>query len=59
MGLILDSSVAIDAELQARGIRIASQDLLVGVSALDVGYAVVTHNVRHFKMIPNLDVKQL
>jgi len=49
----------IDAEQQARGIRIAFQDLLIGVSALDLGYAVMTHNVRYFQMIPNLEVKQL
>lgn len=49
----------IDAEQQARGIRIAFQDLLIGVSALDLGYAVMTHNVRHFQMIPNLEVKQI
>ena len=53
------SAGRIDAEQQARGIRIAFQDMLIGVSALILGYAVVTHNVRHFQMIPNLDVKQL
>ncbi|MDQ2946827.1 MAG: hypothetical protein M3Y27_12935 [Acidobacteriota bacterium] len=74
MGLILDSSIVpvypittelarragrIDAEQQARGIRIAFQDLLIGVSALELGYSIVTYNVRHFQMIPNLDVKQI
>ncbi|MGD0296558.1 MAG: PIN domain-containing protein [Bryobacteraceae bacterium] len=49
----------IDAEQQARGIRIAFQDMLIGVSALNLGYAVMTHNVRHFQMIPDLVVKQL
>ena len=49
----------IDAEQQARGIRIAFQDLLIGVSALDLGYAVITHNARHFQLIPNLEVRQL
>ncbi len=49
----------IDAEQQAQGISIASQDLLIGVTALDLDYAVVTHNVRHFAMIPNLVVKQI
>jgi tRNA(fMet)-specific endonuclease VapC len=49
----------IDAERQARGIRIAFQDMRIGVSALDLGYAVMTHNIRHFRMIPNLDVKQM
>ncbi len=47
----------IDAEQQARGIGIAFADLLIGVSALDLGYAVMTHNVRHFQMIPDLVVK--
>jgi predicted nucleic acid-binding protein len=49
----------IDAEQQARGIRIAFQDMLIGVSALNLGYAVILHNVRHFQMIPNLEVKQI
>jgi len=49
----------IDAEQQAQGVSIAFQDLLIGVTALDLGYAVVTHDVRHFGMIPNLVVKQL
>ena len=49
----------IDAELQSKGIRIAFQDLLIGVSALNLDYSVVTHNVRHFQMIPNLVVRQL
>ena len=49
----------IDAEQQAKGRRIAFQDLLIGVSALDLGYAVATHNIRHFEMIPDLEVKQL
>jgi tRNA(fMet)-specific endonuclease VapC len=48
-----------DAEQQARGVRIAFQDLLIGVAALDLGYAVITHNVRHFQMIPDLVVKQI
>jgi predicted nucleic acid-binding protein len=49
----------IDTEQQARGIRIAFQDMLIGVSALSLGYAVMTQNVRHFQMIPNLVLKQL
>lgn len=49
----------IDAEQQGRGIRAAFQDLLIGVSALNLGYAVLTHNVRHFEKIPNLEVKRL
>ena len=49
----------IDAEQQERGVRIAFPDLLIGVSALELGYAVGTSNLRHFQMIPNLAVQQL
>jgi tRNA(fMet)-specific endonuclease VapC len=49
----------IDGESQANGIRIPFSDLLIGVTALEVGYAVATHNVRHFRLIPNLAVKPL
>ena len=49
----------IDAEQQEKGIRIAFQDLLIGASALELGYEVVTHNVRHFRLIPNLSVREL
>jgi predicted nucleic acid-binding protein len=33
--------------------------LLIGATALELGYAVATYNVRHFGMIPDLEVKQL
>ena len=35
------------------------QDLVIGVTALEFGYAVATINVRHFEMIPGLVVKPL
>jgi predicted nucleic acid-binding protein len=49
----------IDGRLQAKGMRIALGDLLIGTTALEPGYAVATANVRHFEMIPNLMVKQI
>ena len=49
----------IDGEQQSRGVKIPFQDLLIGTTALHLGYAVVTGNPRHFQMIPKLDVKQL
>lgn len=49
----------IDGSLQAQGLRIALGDLLIGTTALELGYAVATHNVRHFQLIPNLEVKHL
>jgi predicted nucleic acid-binding protein len=49
----------IDGQSQARGIRIPLSDLLIGVSALELGYAVATANVRHFQLIAGLKVVQL
>lgn len=49
----------IDGRLQAKGMRVALGDLLIGTTALELGYAVATANVRHFEMIPNLMVKQV
>jgi predicted nucleic acid-binding protein len=49
----------IDGQTQARGVRIALPDLLIGVSALELGYRVGTANVRHFQLIPGLTVVRL
>lgn len=49
----------IDGSLQATGARIALGDLLIAATALELGYAVATANIRHFRMIPNLVVKEL
>jgi predicted nucleic acid-binding protein len=46
----------IDGESTAKGIRIALSDLLIGVTALELGYRVATANVRLFQMIPGLEV---
>jgi predicted nucleic acid-binding protein len=31
-------------------------DLLIGATALEIGYSVVTANVRHFRLIPGLKI---
>ncbi len=46
----------IEGEQMSRGISIAFQDLLIGSTALHLGFDVVTLNVRHFQMIPGLKV---
>ena len=46
----------IDGQSQARGIRIPLSDLLIGVSALELGYGVGPSNVRHFQLIPGLNI---
>jgi predicted nucleic acid-binding protein len=47
-----------DGENQARGVRLPLSDLLIGVTALELGYSVATANVRHFRMISGLTVVQ-
>ena len=46
----------IDGCSQAKGVRIPLSDLLIGASALELGYGVGTANVRHFQLIPGLKV---
>jgi len=53
------SLAKIDGEQQSRGIIIPFGDLLIGATALEVGYPMVTANVRHFRLIPGLTVVQL
>lgn len=49
----------IDAEMKKVGMVIATADLLIGTTALHYGYAIGTRNIRHFKMIPGLQVVSL
>jgi len=49
----------IDGENQAQGIRIPLADLLIGVTALELGYNVATANVRHFQLVPGLSLVRL
>lgn len=45
-----------DGENAAQGVRVALSDLLIGVTALELGYRVATANVRHFQMVPGLEI---
>jgi predicted nucleic acid-binding protein len=49
----------LDGENQARGLKFALPDLLIGVTALELGYSVGTSNVRHFGQVPGLSVLHL
>jgi predicted nucleic acid-binding protein len=42
----------------AQGVTIAFEDLLIAATALQLGFGVVTGNVRHFRVIPGLTVVQ-
>lgn len=46
----------IEGEQAAVGVSIAFEDLLIGTTALHLGYAVATLNVSHFQSIPGLQV---
>lgn len=49
----------ISGESSAQGVVIPFDDLLIGVCALERGYAVATRNQRHFQKIPGLTLVQL
>jgi tRNA(fMet)-specific endonuclease VapC len=46
----------VDAETRAKGIVVPFADLLIGGTALYLGYGLVTRNAAHFRLIPNLSV---
>jgi predicted nucleic acid-binding protein len=50
------SAGRVDGLKTAIGIRLAISDLLLGVTALELGYSVMTANPRHFQMVPGLSV---
>ena len=49
----------LDGEQQSRGIIIPFADLLIGATALEIGYSILTVNTRHFRSIPGLTVIQV
>ena len=49
----------IEGEQAACGVSIPFEDLLIGTTALHLGYVVATLNVRHFRLIPGLSVVKL
>src|SRR5258708_39694689 len=49
----------LDGEQQSKGVVIPYADLLIGATALSLGYSVLTVNLRDFRRIPGLSVVQL
>ena len=49
----------IEGQQEAVGIQLAFEDLLIGATALHLGYEVATLNLRDFQRIPGLSVIQL
>ena len=46
----------IEGERAEHGVSIPFEDLLIAATALELGFSVVTGNVRHFQQIPGLTV---
>ena len=49
----------LDGEQQNKGVVIPFADLLIGATALSLGFSVMTANMRHFQKVPGLTVVQL
>jgi predicted nucleic acid-binding protein len=49
----------IEGQQEAMGVQFAFEDLLIGATALHLGYDVATLNLRDFQRIPGLTVVQL
>ena len=47
------------SDLSSRGIRIGAHDLMIGSTALSLGFSVATHNMRHFERIEGLKLEVL
>ena len=48
----------IEGEQATQDVSIAFVDLLIGTTALQLGFGVVTNDVRHFEKIPGLRIHQ-
>jgi predicted nucleic acid-binding protein len=46
----------IEGEQAANGVTIAFEDLIIGATALHLGFDVATLNVKHFRLIPGLKI---
>ena len=47
------------SDLSRRGVRIGAHDLIIGATALSLGFSVATHNIRHFERIEGLKLEVL
>jgi tRNA(fMet)-specific endonuclease VapC len=48
----------LDALTRSQGKAVPVADLLIGATALDLGFSIVTLNLRHFRLIPGLKVRR-
>lgn len=46
------------SDLAKKGIQVGAHDLIIGSTALSLGFSVATYNMRHFNRIEGLNVEQ-
>jgi tRNA(fMet)-specific endonuclease VapC len=54
---IMECFGELKSDLEKSGTSVADLDLMIGATALTIGYIVVTNNVAHFSRIPGLSVE--
>ena len=54
---IFETFGEVKASLQKKGKSIEDFDLLIGSTALYLNYTLVTNNVKHFSLIPDLRIE--
>ena len=47
------------SDLRSKSIQIGAHDLIIGATALSLGFSVATHNTRHFEKIEGLRIEIL
>jgi tRNA(fMet)-specific endonuclease VapC len=47
------------SDLSSKGIQIGAHDLIIGSTALSLGFSVATYNLRHFERIEGLKIETL
>jgi predicted nucleic acid-binding protein len=47
------------SDLSKKGVQIGAHDLIIGSTALSLGFSVVTNNIRHFERIEGLKIEIL
>jgi tRNA(fMet)-specific endonuclease VapC len=48
---------ALWSDLSRRGIQIGAHDLIIGSTAISLGFSVATYNLRHFERIEGLKIE--
>ena len=49
----------IEGQEESKGVQLAFEDLLIGVTAMHLGYSIATLNVRDFQRVPGLLIVKL